>query len=304
MQKLSLLNKEFAICDLPFILLDENFYSSIRREVNPERLRYLSEASRNLKLPSLFGKFSCDADYLSTVDLFIKATEETRNRGMFLLKKLLPYFPNFDTFLDVGPGNGKITSWIGRKFKEVTLIDPVPQVLENIQPKSYPSSTVLKKICRPFLETILPKNYFDFILLSHVIYHFPQEKWINAIESAMYALKPEGTLAVVINSGLDREKLGNNFNGKTHSIESFIHQLSRTNKKVEVFLSKESFYAKDLTTMLHICGLHLHDTNGKAPKEELEKYIESNFSLGNNSYKMEIYQYFIVIKNELTKNSY
>lgn len=303
MQKLSLINKEFANCELPFIVLDEGFYSSIRREVNPKRLRYLSDASKNLKLPSLFGKFSCDADYLATVDLFIKATEETRNRGMFILKKLLPYLSNFDAFLDVGPGNGKLTRWIGGKFKEITLIDPVPQVLENIRQKSYPSFTVLKKICRPFLETILPKNYFDFILLSHVIYHFPEERWINALENAMSALKPEGTLAVVINSGLDREKLGDNFNGKTYPIEKFLHQISRTNKKVEVFLSKESFYAKDLITMLHICGLHLHDTNGKATQEELENYIENNFSLGNNSYKMEVYQYFIVIKHAPTKNS-
>jgi 2-polyprenyl-3-methyl-5-hydroxy-6-metoxy-1,4-benzoquinol methylase len=279
-------------------VLDEDFYSSIRKEVTRNRLTYLSEESKNLVLPKIFGQFSSEEHYLKTVDLFIRATEETRNRGVFFLRNVLPHIQNYHAFLDVGPGNGNLTRWVGRKFKEITLIDPVPQVLDNIVPRSFPKGTVLKKICQPFLQAILTHSYFDLIVLSHVMYHFPQTKWISVVEKALHALKPHGMIAIVINSGLDRERLGNAFNGTTYPINHFVQQITQLGKKVEFISSKESFYAEDLTTMLHICGLHLHDTGGYTNQSDLEEQINSNYLLTNNTYKMDVYQHFIMIKNE------
>lgn len=279
-------------------MLGEDFHSLIRKEVNENRLLHLSNISKNLSLPTIFGKFRSDSHYLATVDLFIKSTEETRNRCFFFLKKIIPNLKTYDKFLDIGPGNGKLTRLVGRNFKEITLVDPVPQVLDGISPKAYPKETVLKKITQSFLKTALPENYFDLIILSHVMYHFSLENWIDVINKALFSLKPGGTLVAVINNGLDREKLGNNFNGKTYCIKHFIYELSQLNKKTEVFYSRESFRAKDLTTMMHICGLHLHDFNGVASQENLELYIKRNYLLAKEEYKMEVYQHFIVIKNE------
>ncbi|WP_032113162.1 class I SAM-dependent methyltransferase [Candidatus Paracaedibacter symbiosus] len=298
----TLISKDSKKTQIHYKILNENFYSSIRREITEKRLSYLSEASKKLPLPSLFGKFTSDSHYLATVDLFIKATEETRNRGTFFLKQIIPSLQSYGKLLDIGPGNGMLTKWVGRKFKDITLIDPVPQVLENILPSFFSKKTALKKINQSFLQTILPKNYFDLIILSHVIYHFPEEKWIDVVKKALVSLKPNGILAIVINSGLDREKLGDNFKGKTYPIEDLILKSSQLNKKIEIFSSRESFYAKDLTTMLHICGLHLHDLKGEAVQNDLEKYIKSNYLLGEDTYKMEMFQHFIIIKNDPIEN--
>ncbi|MBX9696759.1 MAG: hypothetical protein K2X53_01610, partial [Alphaproteobacteria bacterium] len=59
-------------------VLDEGFYSSIRKEVTKSRLTYLSKESKILALPKTFGQFSSEAHYLKTVDLFIRSSEETR----------------------------------------------------------------------------------------------------------------------------------------------------------------------------------------------------------------------------------
>lgn len=297
----TLISKDSGENQLHYNTLNENFYSSIRKEITEKRLAYLSEASKELPLPSLLGKFTSSSHYLATVDLFIKATEETRNRGIFFLRQIIPYLQSYDKLLDIGPGNGKLTRWTGRKFKEITLVDPVPQVLENILSSFFSKKTILKKINRSFLQTILPKNYFDLIVLSHVMYHFPEEKWIDVVKKALATLKSNGVLAIVINSGLDREKLGNKFNCKTYSIEDLILECNQLNKKIEFFSSRESFHAKDLRTMLHICGLHLHDLNGEATQDDLEKYIKSNYFLGKDMYKMEMFQHFIIIKNESIK---
>lgn len=279
-------------------ILDNNFYAPIRKEVTKERLTYLENASKKLDLPEIFGQFSSESHYLKTVDLFIKATEETRNRGTFFLQKVLPHIKTFDALLDIGPGNGKLTRWIGRKFKEITLVDPVPEVLENISKEFFPKRSLVKKINMSFLETILPQNAFDLIVLSHVMYHFPQEKWADVIEKALKSLQPKGMIVVVINSGLDREKLGDLFNGSTFPVSQFVQTIGELGKDVEFISSKESFYAKDLTTMLHICGLHLHDTGGYASREALEKHIQSNYLLTNHHYTMSVYQHFTIIRHE------
>ena len=278
--------------------LDENFYSSIRKEINQEKLSYLSEISQNIPLPSLFGKFTSDIHYLDTVNLFIKSTEETRNRGVFFLRKILPLLQRKDKLLDIGPGNGKLTKWISRSFKEITLIDPVPQVLENISLSHYPNGKIIKKIPQSFLDTLLPKNYFDLIVLSHVLYHFPEKERLEVVKKSLSSLEENGVLVIVINGGLDRDKLGINFGGKTYSIENSFFKKLLLNKQIEIFSSKETFQAKDITTMLHICGLHLHDLKGEATKENLEEYIKANYLLRDNIYNMDMYQYFIVIKNE------
>ncbi|MGN6671307.1 MAG: class I SAM-dependent methyltransferase [Candidatus Nucleicultricaceae bacterium] len=283
-------------------ILDNDFYTPIRKEITNERLTYLENASKKLDLPGIFGQFSSESHYLKTVDLFIKATEETRNRGIFFLRNVLPHLKTSNSLLDIGPGNGKLTRWIGRKFKEITLVDPVPEVLENISEVSFPKGSLLKKINKSFLETILPQNAFDLIVLSHVMYHFPQEKWIDVIEKALKSLQPNGIIVVVINSGLDREKLGDLFNGKTFPVLNLAHAIEELGKDVEFISSKESFYAQDLTTMLHICGLHLHDTGGCASREDLEKHIQSNYLLTNHDYKMSVYQHFIIIRHEADIN--
>lgn len=283
-------------------ILDNNFYASIRKEITYERLTYLENASKKLELPETFGQFSSESHYLKTVDLFIKATEETRNRGIFFLQEVLPRLKTLGSLLDIGPGNGKLTRWMGRKFKEITLVDPVPEVLENILEESFPKGSILKKMNTSFLETILPQNAFDLIVLSHVMYHFPQEKWIDVVEKALKSLKPQGLIVIVINSGLDREKLGDLFNGKTFPILNLVHAIAELGKEVEFVSSKESFYARDITTMLHICGLHLHDTGGRVSREILEKHIQSNYLLTNHDYKMSVYQHFIIIRHETDIN--
>lgn len=292
------LPKESLVYHSAHYNLDEKFLSSIRKEVNEDRLKYLSDISKDILLPKIFGKFESDALYLKTVDLFIKSTEETRNRCTFFLKKILPNLKSYDKLLDVGPGNGRLTRLIGRYFQETTLIDTVPEVLDNIQPRSFPKSATLKKIYQSFLHAILPNEYFDLIVLSHVMYHFPETKWMNILQKALSSLKSSGKLVVVVNSGLDRETLGHHFNGTASTIENFIHHINQLNKKVDIYSSKESFRAKDLTTMLHICGLHLHDRNGKASKDDLELYINNNYLLSDKRYKMEVHQHFIVITNE------
>lgn len=283
-------------------ILDNNFYASIRKEITKERLTYLEDASKKLDLPEIFGQFSSESHYLKTVDLFIKATEETRNRGTFFLRNVLPHLKAMDSLLDIGPGNGKLTRWIGRKFKEITLVDPVPEVLENISEKSFPKGSLLKKMNASFLETIQPQNAFDLIVLSHVMYHFPQEKWVDVVEKALKVLKSQGLIVIVVNSGLDREKLGDLFNGKTFPILNLVHAIAELGKEVEFISSKESFHAKDLTTMLHICGLHLHDTGGHVSREILEKHIQSNYLLTTHDYKMSVYQHFIIIRHETDIN--
>lgn len=271
-------------------------YLKARNEINDRRLRWLEELSNTLPLPKLFGEFSSNQHYLDTVDLFINATLETRHRGLFFLKKIIPELSKKQSFLDIGPGKGKLTNWIGRKFKMVTVVDHCPAALENIREVNFNGAS-LRKIHNEFINTEFFLQKFDLINMSHMIYYINKDQLIQNIKKAYDLLMPHGVLVIVFNEGLNREQLAQDFGGNPQSFESFLKLFSfMYNIHVKIHVSKESFYTNDPLSMLHICNLHLYDQEVKVERKALETYINKHYLTHNGRYCMSMYQKFAVIR--------
>lgn len=303
-----MISPEVAVCNNPVSasqnsqngrilvnFLDDDFYKDVKSEISYSNLLKLSKQSKRLEVPSLYGKFLNDRHYMETLDLILSSTDETIHRGLFYSKKILPHLEKVENLLDVGSGNGKITKMIGESFKEITLLDSCSMALDQV-------STMLGdkrvlKINGSVCESRLPGNYYDLIMMSHVLYYVDPALWINATQKCYQSLRPGGVMVVVLSGAkLGKASLMQHFSGHSIDIESYTKACAREFGAVEVFLSNEKFCSCDLPTMLHIAGFLLCDVNAYAKKEDLEDYLIQNHKKSDSSFEITTQQEFIVIR--------
>lgn len=292
---------------LRFKILNEIFYKKLRTELNKKRFLFLKNAVRNFKNFDILGIYNSDKDFLEALDFFLKSTSETRHRGWFFLKHIMPLISNGSKLLEIGPGNGVITKWICRKFNHVTIVDTNYEVIKNfnITSKILKKTTTLKKIHKSVLSTELEHNYYDLAVISHVFYYIDYSRWLEATIRVYNATKPGGIIVIVINGDqYGKLDLIKKFNGKMIPINSFIQDCFKTfiNARIELFKSIEEAKTIDIESMLQIAGFFLYDVGAIAKKADLIAYINNSIKQPDKTYKIDFPQKFIVIhKNQAQK---
>lgn len=281
-------------------ILDASFYRGMRNTLTARKLDLNIELAKKIKKPSVFGVFDNESDYLETLELFLESTLETRHRGIFFLRKVLPQLIHKNTLLDIGPGNGQLIKWVGNSFQEVTALDINRRALKllNSQKKILRKHIKLTKINASLLDVELLPNKYDLVLLSHILYYLSRIHWMEAVKKAYNSVRSGGILAIVLNGdNLDKLHLTKYFNGELISIEDLVHCCRETfsNSKVEVFESVEFIKTLDLETMLKVAGFFLYDVNALVTEEELTRYINVFLKKTDGNYKINFAQKFILI---------
>ncbi len=297
-------NVNFDVMDtsLPIKYLTEEFYIGTRNTLTLKKLMELSLFAKTLPEPQLFGTFQDDIHYKKTLELMLQSTLETRHNGLFFKRIVLPLLQRKKTLLDVGPGDGEITSWVGNSFKEITAIDTNKEIINalNTRKKILKKGIQLTKIQSDILNTQLKlaDDYYDLILLSHILYYVERHKWCYVIDIAYRALRPGGFIAIVLSGDtFGKAKLIHHFGGTSIDINTLAKQCIEKygQLNVKIFASREIIFAVDLNTMLHIAGFFLRDAQIASKKNALIDYIENNCRLKNSSYKMSTQQKSILI---------
>ncbi len=276
--------------------LEENFYLSMRNELTDSKLKKIKACSGHLEKPRSFGKYIDLSHYLETLNIVLQSTQETRHCGYFFFKKILPTLKHRENFLDVGPGNGKLTRWISKKFENTTVIDSNEEVIKKLKAPSDKNS--FKKIHSSIRNIDLQSNDFDFCLMSHVLYYLDNKFWLEAVEKIYNATKANGKILIVLSGdALGKASLIKNFGGKLPQIDKFINLCANKFKSnIRVTLSKEKFISCDLNVMLHIAGLFLRDGGVIATEEELTKYILKYHKADDKYFEITSLQKFILIE--------
>lgn len=286
--------------DVPIHNLGGKFYHGARNEVTGLKLIELSHLARNIMEPKPYGKYFNEEHYLQTLDLVLGSTEETRHRGIFFLRKVLPYLTSKKTLLDVGPGCGTLTRWIGKDFNHITVVDNNLKIIENLNKgkRITRKKAELLKIQGSILDAKLPFNFYDLGVISHVLYYIDKDEWLNVVRHVYNAVKPEGMIVIA---------LSGDQNGKAELIKHFggelidINYLAKTCSQqfgsscVKMFASNEAFYTLDITAMLHIAGFFLCDAHITATREELLTYLTKHCLMQNNRFELSTQQKFILI---------
>jgi len=101
----------------------------------------------------------------------------------------------FASSLDVGAGSGIATEPLAMRSKDLTLIEPAPKYREVLR-KKYPTA----KIHIGSLDSFPLTKIYDTILFSQTLYFFKEKEWLSVCSRLLGALRPGGSLLVVINS--------------------------------------------------------------------------------------------------------
>lgn len=281
-----------------FIHLDKNFYKGMRDELSQEYLKELSIFSKSIPQPECFGTYLNDEHYAKTLELMLKSTAETRHRGIFFKKIVLPALKEKRSLLDVGPGNGQLTRWVGNDFDSITLIDKNKALLDSFCIKE--THTVLEKKYGSILDIKLKNNTYDLVLLSHLLYYINREEWLSVIKNAYDSLQPNGIIAIVL-SGDQKTKahLIQYFGGEMIDIDGLIKECFEVygKNKVDIYSSDEDILTLDIDAMLHIAGFFLYDVGITCDSESLVSYLKKHCQLNKSDgrYVMSSNQKFILI---------
>jgi ubiquinone/menaquinone biosynthesis C-methylase UbiE len=140
------------------------------------------------------GEHSETEKYNKYLNFLIKYSNEKE----VLSKEILNYFqPTKDmTFLDIGAGEGSITTNIASLVKETTAIESNHGLANQLRQNSI-------KVIEADYQSIDLDKKFDLVLASHVIYYFESVNWLSMVGKMYRGLNEGGKLCVVFfaNSG-------------------------------------------------------------------------------------------------------
>lgn len=277
-------------------LVKESFYS--QQSIPEIEVKRLSDCSKRIPEPPLFGQFNDTTHYLETLDLLLALTLETSHRYEFFQKVVVPLLSGFSSMLDVGPGDGGLCHILSNDFEEIVALDANREPLRRVEDKLVGKDGKLIFVNKSIVDANLPRNHFNLVILSHILYYLDRSLWPRIIEKLFDSLSQGGVLVVVLNGGLGKRDMITHFGGMDfhldHTIKDFLSK--RTPAQVGFFSTKELYLTFGVSPMCHVAGLHLYDADIRVEKKRLIGYLEENSATGKGFYEMDIYQRFVVIK--------
>lgn len=278
---------------------DQVFTPTLRSISN---INHLSKMALHITQCDTFGHFLDEEHYLQTYQLVTAASAELKHRTYFIIKYILPKILTHKYLLDIGPGNGKLTKKISRTFKHITAIDTnkkalnkLAKILEINQKKR---NIQLDMINCSISHYTLPKNFFNLVILSQVIYYINEELWLTIIIKIYESLAAGGIMIVILSGAkYGKAKLIKYFNGKQINTGNLISKMTKyINKKIKIFECYELYQTPDILPMLHIAGFFLHDVNVTVTKENLKQYLKQFHTTRANGFILSSQQTFIAIQ--------
>lgn len=278
-------------------------FPKIRNELTYQKLAALTQFANNIAVPEAYGLYNDENHYAQTLELMLSSTQETRHRGMFITEKILPRLQYKHNLLDIGPGNGRLTGWIGNKFNNVTVIESNYEEIKqlNLQPKILRDKISLKKINASIVDVAIQKNFYDLGLLLHVLYYVPQKKWFSIVEKVYQAVNTNGFLVIALSGdNYGKADLIKNFGGHALNIDALTEKCAASfgPENIEVYALKESVWSHSLIAMQHIAGFFLYDANITASHTELTDYLIQQHQIDTNLFEMTSQQKFILIRKK------
>jgi SAM-dependent methyltransferase len=124
-------------------------------------------------------------EYKEALGILAESSEHITLIAQVIKEKILPQLANKHSMLDVGAGIGVLTQHLECDFKEITVLDINTEVEKELSSHHYDV-----KIC-DFFEFKTEKKY-DFVLCSHVMYHFDERQMKDFINKLQSLVNPGG----------------------------------------------------------------------------------------------------------------
>lgn len=114
-------------------------------------------------------------DYVSRIQAYYERSDE-KPRVQSLLRELFKGQP-YKKVLDVGAGPGELSAVLSELCDELVLLEIEEKFAKQLKER-FPKA----KVVNGTLTDISVDEKFDLILLSHVLYYFPEAEWVGIVK--------------------------------------------------------------------------------------------------------------------------
>ncbi len=242
------------------------------------------------------GYDSQSSAYHQAFQVFLDHTDQ-KVKAQQWLNRLVQTLPSRRVFIDIGAGNGKVTSWFMGSFNHTIATEPNESLRAELK-KNCPQIEVLPA---RILDLQIPASG-DLVLCSHVLYYIAGAEWMANLERLASFLSPDGVLVVVVqHHGSDCMQMLEHFFGRRFDLAA----LARTfqgekgdHYEIRIETVPAHVTTSDLASAYTIAEfmLNLLPIEDPPAKTELERYVQTNFSCPQGSYHFSCDQDFLHIR--------
>lgn len=130
--------------------------------------------------------------YQAAFEVFLKHTNQ-KQMAYSVLQPLVASLPERKQMLDIGAGDGTLTSMVYEDFDEVLAFEPNEALVASLQRRCPGINILPKKI-----DEVNVGLHADLIVCSHVLYYVDKSRWMQTLDKLASWLKPNGVLVCIL----------------------------------------------------------------------------------------------------------
>lgn len=235
-------------------------------------------------------------EYHHAFQAFLDHTDQ-KLKAQQWLRQLVDTLPARRVFIDVGAGNGIVTSWFVNSFDKTIAIEPNESLSAELK-RNCPQIEVFSN---GILDTKIAESA-DFVLCSHVFYYIDDAEWMLTLERLASLLSPEGVLVVILqNAKTDCMDMLRHFFNQSFDLAA-LARIFQDQKGDGYEVAIETVPAQittlDFNAAYTVAEFMLNTvpiTNPPA-RSDLEEYVRRNFSGPDGSFRFSCNQDFLQIR--------
>lgn len=234
--------------------------------------------------------------YHQAFQVFLDHTDQ-KLRAREWLERLVQALPSRRAFIDIGAGNGMVTSWFTDSFDRTIASEPNESLRTELT-RTCPHVEVhpLK-----ILDLSIPVAG-DLVLCSHVLYYIDGSEWMSNLKRLASFVAPEGVLVVVVqHHKSDCMQMLDHFLGRRFDLPAlgrcFTAEMG-DRYDVAVETVPASITTSDLASAYTVAEfmLNLLPLPDPPRRSDLETYVQRHFTRQGGSYRFSCDQDFLQIR--------
>ena len=245
---------------------------------------------------SIVAYASQSREYHDAFQVFLDHTDQ-KLKAREVLSDLIDRLPSRGVFIDVGAGNGQVTSWFTERFVRTIAIEPNASLRHDLERACPAAQLIPGQILNANVEAS-----GDLILCSHVFYYIDASEWMRTLERLASWLAPGGLLVLVVqNHDTDCMRMLNHFLGRRFLVSSLARRFLEEHSgsyDVQIDTSAAQIETRDFSAAYVIAEfmLNLLPLPDPPQRRALDDYVRAHFARPDGSFRFSCDQDFIQIR--------
>jgi hypothetical protein len=236
------------------------------------------------------------SEYHHAFHTFLNHTDQ-KSKAHQWLNGFVENLPSKRVFIDVGAGNGLVTSWFIDSFTHTIAIEPNASLRAELE-----INCPLIEVFPEGIMDVAIADWGDFVLCSHVFYYIDEPEWMLTLEKLASFLSPDGVLVVVLqHHNTECMRMVRHFFGRSFDLFALARtfQLEQGDRyEVAIETVPAQISTTDFNSAYTIAEFMLNLLPVLKPpsREDLEDYVRNYFICADEGFRFSCDQDFLQIR--------